>query len=149
MSKPAELLAEQTAAGTIRSSASHSIPRIIGVGASAGGLEALREMFRVLPSDLDLRIVVVQHLSPTHRSMLVSLLARESRLPVVEVVDGMEPRPNTIHITPPAYHIHLRQGLLRLVTARSAVGMRPGWCCPGPVTTAKPVSGGFMPPVAW
>ena len=99
--------------------------RVIGIGSSAGGLEALRELLQNLPDDHGLQIVVVQHLSPTHRSMLVTLLARESRLPVVEIVDGMRLRPNTIHITPPAAHVQLHNQLLRLTPAHKVGTPKP------------------------
>ncbi len=103
----------------------HGGPRVVGIGASAGGLEALRDLFREVPAQADLCVVVVQHLSPTHRSMLVSLLARESQLPVLEIVDGMTMQAGTIHITPPACHVRLEQGVLRLTPARKAGTPKP------------------------
>ena len=99
--------------------------RIAGIGASAGGLEALRELFRELPAAPGLCVVVVQHLSPTHRSMLVSLLAREAQLPVLEIEDGMSLQPDTIHITPPACHVRISRGQLRLTPALTAGTPKP------------------------
>lgn len=80
-------------------------PRIsvVGIGASAGGIEALREFFGVVPVDLNLAYVVVVHLSPHHESELAAILARRTAMPVVEVADG-EPRelqPNTVYVIAP------------------------------------------------
>jgi two-component system CheB/CheR fusion protein len=72
---------------------------IIGVGASAGGLEALTALVRSLSIDR-MALVVVQHMSPNHESMLPELLARVSRMRVVEMADGMRALPNHIYIAP-------------------------------------------------
>ncbi|MCP1675572.1 two-component system CheB/CheR fusion protein [Natronocella acetinitrilica] len=87
---------------------------LVGIGASAGGLEALRSLVNALRPDEHLAFVVAQHLSPTHQSMLVQLLARETTLPVIQVEDGMLPQPSTIHITPANSNIVVDDGLLRL-----------------------------------
>ena len=94
-----------------------SITLIAGIGASAGGLDALRALVREVLPGRGLSIVIVQHLSPTHRSMLVELLAREAALPVAEVVDGERPRADTIHVTPASSHIRYEDGRLRLTRA--------------------------------
>src|SRR5690606_4745688 len=60
---------------------------VAGIGASAGGIEALRELFGTVPPDLDLAYVVVVHLAPQHESELTAILARCTTMPVVEVVD--------------------------------------------------------------
>ena len=64
-------------------------PFIVGVGASAGGLEALRLLLPSLPKNLGLTYVVVQHLSPTYRSMMSQLLGRETTMTVRDIEDGM------------------------------------------------------------
>ncbi len=94
-----------------------SVTTLVGIGASAGGLDALRVLVREVMRGRGLSLVIVQHLSPTHRSMLVELLGREAALPVVEVVDGQRPRPDTIHVTPASSHIRYEEGRLRLTRA--------------------------------
>ncbi len=66
---------------------------IVGVGASAGGVEALTQLFRALARDTGMAYVVIVHLDPTHESMLTEILARATRMPVVEVTDRMPVRP--------------------------------------------------------
>ena len=80
---------------------------VIGVGASAGGLEALTAFLRPLLPDLPAAIVIIQHMSHTHPSLLVQLLARETRLEVVQIVDGMRPRLGMVHIAPPRLNVEL------------------------------------------
>jgi two-component system, chemotaxis family, CheB/CheR fusion protein len=90
-------------------------PFIIGIGASAGGLEALSQLFPNLPKNLGLTYVVVQHLSPTYRSMMAQLLGRETTMPVKDIEDGAKPEPNTVYITPPNRNVTLNAGCFRLV----------------------------------
>ncbi len=71
-------------------------PFIVGIGASAGGLEALRQLLPNLPKHLGLSYVVVQHLSPTYRSMMAQLLGRETTMPVRDIEDGTLPETNTV-----------------------------------------------------
>ena len=76
---------------------------IAGIGASAGGIEALREFFDALPNDLGLAYVVVVHLAPHHESELASILARRTRMPVVEVDDNkrLELKPDHVYVIAP------------------------------------------------
>jgi two-component system CheB/CheR fusion protein len=90
-------------------------PFIVGIGASAGGLEALSQLFPNLPKNLGLTYVVVQHLSPTYRSMMSQLLGRETTMPVRDIEDGTKPEPNTVYITPPNRNITMSAGRFRLV----------------------------------
>jgi len=85
-------------------------PYLVGIGASAGGLEALSNLISALPTDLGLAYAVIQHLSPTHRSMMAQLLGRETAMAVKEVTSGMVPEPNTIYVTPPSSNMVLRDG---------------------------------------
>ena len=95
---------------------------MVGIGASAGGLEALSALLPNLPRDLGLSYVVVQHLSPTYRSMLAQLLARETAMTVKDVEDGGQPAPNTVYITPANRNLTIREGRFRLVEpAREAL----------------------------
>ncbi|MCM8599568.1 MAG: EAL domain-containing protein [Candidatus Accumulibacter sp.] len=108
------------AAATPASQSSHAVrvderPFLVGIGASAGGLEALRMLLPSLPKNLGLSYVVVQHLSPTYRSMMSQLLGRETTMPVRDIEDGMSPEPNTVYITPPNRNLTLTAGHFRLV----------------------------------
>ena len=77
------------------------VPVIVGVGASAGGLDAFTAMLRNLPLDADLAIVFVQHLAPQHESALVTLLTGQSALPVVQAGEGMRVEANHVYVIPP------------------------------------------------
>src|SRR5882724_7870234 len=74
---------------------------IVGIGASAGGLEAIRQMLDKLPLDTGMGLVLVQHLDPTHQSQLTELLSRATRLPVIEARNRMAVKPNHIYVIPP------------------------------------------------
>ncbi|WP_426232136.1 chemotaxis protein CheB, partial [Pararhizobium sp. DWP3-4] len=88
---------------------------IVGIGASAGGLEAFKAFFENLPPDSGMGFVLVQHLSPDHKSMLTEILARESPIPVVEALDGMRVEPNCVHVIPPDATLTIKDGHLVVV----------------------------------
>ena len=73
---------------------------VAGIGASAGGLEALEKFFTHCPNDSDIAFVVVQHLSPDHKSMMLDLLGRYTKMGVVMVEDGMDIEPNKVFLIP-------------------------------------------------
>jgi len=98
---------------------------IVGIGASAGGLEALNDFVAQLPSDINASFVVIQHMSSTYRSMLVELLQRKTPIKVQEARDGILPRPNTIYVTPPSSSLVLQHGRFRLRAAPSDVVPKP------------------------
>lgn len=83
-----------------RSSPGSHFP-IVGVGASAGGLESLERMFRGMPVDTGMAFVVIQHLSPDFKSLMDELLARYTEIPIHRAEDGMPVRPNSIYLIPP------------------------------------------------
>lgn len=85
---------------------------VVGVGASAGGLEALERFFRAAPTDSGLIYVVIQHLSPDYRSLMDELLGRITPLPVVRVEDRICIAPNTVYILPPRKEMVLLDGEL-------------------------------------
>ena len=97
---------------------------IVGLGASAGGLAALEQFFRNVPPGLGAAYVVVQHLDPEHSSVLVELLQRVTRLPVVEVTDGMEVRADTVHVIPPNREMEVFDGTLLLTVPSAPRGKR-------------------------
>ena len=66
---------------------------IVAIGASAGGLEAFESFFKKMPSDSGMAFILIQHLDPTHRSMLPELVAKFTAMQVYEITDGMEIKP--------------------------------------------------------
>ena len=88
---------------------------IVGIGASAGGVEALEALFRKMPDEPGLGFVVVTHLSPDRDSLLDEVLARFTAMPVVVAADGMEVARNAVHILPASASLTIRDGRLRVV----------------------------------
>lgn len=98
---------------------------VVGLGASAGGLEALRALFGGLRQVRRLSFVVVQHLAPLHRSRLVELIAHETTLDVREIVDGEEPRPGIVYVTPPNADVVVEEQRLYLRPPAFKIGPKP------------------------
>lgn len=78
---------------------------IVGIGSSAGGLEALEQFFQNMPMEDGLTFVVIQHMSPHFKSLLNELLARHTQMQIYEIEDGMQLLPNRIYLAPPRQHI--------------------------------------------
>ncbi len=87
---------------------------IVGIGASAGGIQALEEFFTNVDTDSGMAYVVVQHLSPDHTSMLGEILGRDAKIPVEEIVDGVAVLPNHVYVIAPGFTLTLAEGKLRL-----------------------------------
>ncbi|QKK33421.1 PAS domain S-box protein (plasmid) [Rhizobium indicum] len=99
---------------------------IVGIGASAGGLEAFKAFFANLPADSGMAFVLVQHLSPDHKSMLTEILGRASPIPVVEAEHGMRVEPNRVHVIPPDATLTIDNSQLVVVQpAPPRAGRRP------------------------
>ncbi|UEX78752.1 chemotaxis protein CheB [Spiribacter halobius] len=98
---------------------------VVALGASAGGLEALKALLAAVEPAHDLAFVVVQHLSPDHETLLGQLLARETRLRVQTAEDGGAPAGGHVYITPANRHITLEAGRLRLAEAPRAPTPKP------------------------
>ena len=101
------------------------VPRVVGVGASAGGLEAFTELLRHLPDDTGMAFVLIQHLDPKHESHLAELLSKASRMPVSEVKGETRTEANHVYVIPPRCNLSISDGLLQ--------------------TAARPESGRNMP----
>src|SRR5580693_7731356 len=86
---------------------------IVGVGASAGGLDAFRQLLSALSGEPGVALVLVPHLEPHHQSHLTELLARVTPMPIAEVTDGMRVEPNRVYVLPPAFFIAIEDGVLR------------------------------------
>ncbi|MDO5146750.1 MAG: chemotaxis protein CheB [Eubacteriales bacterium] len=87
---------------------------IIGIGASAGGVEALQQLFRCMPDGNGLSFVVVQHLSPDYKSLMADILGKSTEMRVVQAENGMIVRPNSVYLIPPKKYITVRHGRLEL-----------------------------------
>ncbi|HEU4686348.1 MAG TPA: chemotaxis protein CheB [Nitrospira sp.] len=87
---------------------------IVGMGGSAGALEAFEQFFTHMPSDTGMAFVLVPHLDPSHKGMMPELLGRCTTMPVVQVEEGMQVRPNHIYIIPPNKDMTIWQGVLHL-----------------------------------
>lgn len=83
--------------------------RIVGVGASAGGLDALKSLFSGIPQDDNNTYVIIQHLSPDYKSMMGELLYKFTKKPIVEVENGMKVAANTVYLIPPKCNLELGQ----------------------------------------
>ncbi|HET9441723.1 MAG TPA: chemotaxis protein CheB, partial [Acidimicrobiales bacterium] len=83
---------------------------IVGVAASAGGLNALSVVLGSLPADLPVPVVVVQHLDPRHRSLMADLLDRRTGLVVREAAEDEKLEPGNVWIAPPNRHLLIRAG---------------------------------------
>lgn len=98
---------------------------VVGIGSSAGGLEALQNMLSTLPDIDNCAYVIAQHLSPTHKSMMVELLARSTNHPVLEVKNGLLIKPKTIYMTPENTDIFVKDNKLYLKTIEQSFGPKP------------------------
>ncbi|MGH7062121.1 MAG: chemotaxis protein CheB, partial [Stellaceae bacterium] len=87
---------------------------IVGIGASAGGVEALEQFFRSVPADNGLGFVVVTHLAPDHESMLAEILGRATRMPVVNARDGVPVEAQHVYVLPASAILTIRDGRLQL-----------------------------------
>ena len=98
---------------------------LVVVGASAGGVEALRQLVSSLPKDLPAAVVVVLHMPAGGSSALPAILARSGPLPAITAEDGAELTPATIHVARPDHHVVVQDGVLRLSKGPTENGHRP------------------------
>ena len=97
---------------------------VVGLGASAGGLDAFRRLLAVLPAGTGMAFILIQHLDPTHASMMVDLLAGHTPLTVQQAADGMPIEPEHVYLIPPGAYLSIRAGALRLSQPRERHGAR-------------------------
>lgn len=86
----------------------------VGVGASAGGLEALEDFFRAMPDNTGLVFIVIQHLSPDYKSLMNELLSRYTNMDIYVAEDGMETKINSVYLIPPRKNLTIFHGKLYL-----------------------------------
>ncbi len=87
---------------------------IVGIGGSAGGLEAFVELLQNTPADTGMAFVILSHLPPHHRSLLPEILGRTTVMPVTEIENGKRPEPNHVYVIPSASHVVLANGVFNL-----------------------------------
>jgi len=98
--------------------------RVVGVGASAGGLEALEQFLTQVPPASGLAYLLVQHLDPTQKAMLAQLLQRITRMPVREATEGLRIEADGVYVIPPNRALTLARGTLHLTTPEQPRGLR-------------------------
>jgi two-component system CheB/CheR fusion protein len=97
---------------------------IVGIGASAGGLEALKLFFDHAPNDSGMAFVIVQHLDPTHKSLLAELIGEHTKMKVSEVSDGTVVKSNCVYIIPPNKDLNILHGKLQLTAPKESRAKR-------------------------
>ena len=128
-------LAKRGAAGTLqmplreavpfkgKQGARHDFP-IVGIGASAGGLEALELFLRNVPTESGMAFVIIQHLDPTHKGIMVELLQRTTTMKVVQAKDSTAVKPNCVYVIPPNKYMSILHGVLHLLDPVAPRGLR-------------------------
>ena len=100
------------------------VPPIIGIGASAGGLAALKGFLEGLPERSGYAFVVIQHQDPTRQGLLVSLLQKSTPMRVNEVTDGMRVAPDQVYVIPPGKDLSVLKGVFHLLDPSTPRGLR-------------------------
>jgi two-component system CheB/CheR fusion protein len=97
---------------------------VVGIGASAGGLEPLEAFFASIPADkpdsVEMAFVVIQHLSPKHKSIIGEILKKDTDMPIMEIRDGLAVEPNTVYFNPPDSDVGISQGAFHLMEPAEA-----------------------------
>ena len=96
---------------------------IVGIGASAGGLEAFESFFTNMPDDVGMAFVIIQHLAPGRDSMMASLLAKFTAMPIREIRDGMPVKPDCVFLNPPGSNVIIENGKLHLTKPMKEHGL--------------------------
>ena len=116
-----------SAPATINASEAQSMNRglyIVGIGASAGGLEAFQEFFTHMPSDSGMAFVLVPHLDPTHKSIIGDILKKYTDMNIFQAEDGMKVLPNSVYLIQPDKNIAILHGKLQLIEPAERRGLR-------------------------
>jgi len=113
-----------SAAPTAAASTANDAMRIVGIGASAGGLKALEEFFKQVPMKSGVAYLVVQHIDPTQNCMLAELLQRVTPMPVREAENAKPVEPDCVYVIPPNTELSLSNGMLRLDKPSEPRGLR-------------------------
>lgn len=97
---------------------------VVGIGASAGGLEAFEQFFTAMPADSGMGFVLIPHLSPEHKSIMSDLLRRYTKMEIFEARDGVQVRPDRVYIIPPDKDMSIFHGRLQLIKPVERRGLR-------------------------
>jgi two-component system CheB/CheR fusion protein len=97
---------------------------VVGIGASAGGLEACRKLVDALPAGIGMAFILIQHLDPTHESMMVDLLASHTSMTVRQAADGMQLQRDYLYVIPPGTYLSVGNGALHLSRPQARHGAR-------------------------
>src|SRR5690348_3381010 len=97
---------------------------VVAIGASAGGLDAFRILLSALPAESGMAFILIQHLDPSHASMMVDLLARHTTMSVLEARDNMRLEPDHVYIIAPGRYLAVRDGALRLSSPGASQAVR-------------------------
>lgn len=90
-------------------------PRVVAIGASAGGLDAFRKLIENLPVDTDMAFVLLTHILRGSNSLLPEILAHSTKMPVIQVTEGVRLCPNHVYVLPPDKFMEIQQGSLHLI----------------------------------
>ena len=128
-SRPALVTASRRRSGTVTTAQSESsganrdsVP-IVGIGASAGGLESLEQFLQHVPERSGMAFAIIQHLDPTHKGMLVELLQRSTPMPVIQVKDRLKVEPDRVYVIPPNKDMSILNGILHLFPRPSGLNL--------------------------
>ncbi|MEC8010137.1 MAG: CheR family methyltransferase [Pseudomonadota bacterium] len=97
----------------------------VGIGASAGGLDPLKELCSSLPLNANMVYIIAQHLSPRHTSLLTQLVQKATKLECETIEDGVKARPNVIYVTPPQNDVYIRGDVIHLAPAHDKAIPKP------------------------
>src|SRR5690242_20685063 len=97
---------------------------VVGIGASAGGLESLTEFFGAIPDDCGLAFVVIQHLAPSRESYMAEILRKYTKMRVVEAEDNLPIEPNSVYTIPPNRFLKIEKARLCLTEPEKRDGVR-------------------------
>ena len=98
----------------IKHTPSENLFPVVGVGASAGGLEAFKELIKAIPTDSGMAYILIQHLAPQYESLLTEILQKFTRIPVVEISNNLKVLPNHVYIIPANKLVTANDGVLQL-----------------------------------
>jgi len=121
---PTMLPAEEASAQTFASAKGDGDLFVVGIGASAGGLEACKRLLAALPADSGLAFIIVQHLDPNHESMMVTLLSGSTEMSVSQAVEGMLVEIDNVYVIPPGHYLSISDNVLHLTLPVERHGAR-------------------------
>jgi two-component system CheB/CheR fusion protein len=109
---------------TIKISPPHNSFYVVGIGASAGGLEALERFFRSMSESSGMAFIIVSHLDPKHISIMPELIQKSTKMKLFQAEDGMVVKPNHVYVTPPNRDLALLHGAIQLIEPTEPHGFR-------------------------